>query len=78
MDSLRARVPRFQLPKPSLAMLAWRGNAASLGAATVIGTVAMIQQTRWGSMATTLSILAFFGSGLVYRIAHLQARELRP
>ncbi len=78
MDSLRVRLPRFRLPKPSLAAIAWRGNAATLGAASVIATVALVEQTSWGSMATTVSILAFLGSGLVYRIAHLQSRELRP
>lgn len=78
MRSLRAHHVRIRLPELSVAKVAWRANAASLGAATVIATVAMLHQTRWGAMVACLSFLAFLGSALVYRIAQLPVRRLRP
>ncbi|MEA2645357.1 MAG: hypothetical protein QOE92_440 [Chloroflexota bacterium] len=78
LSGLRASRRRFSLPRPDPARMAWRVNAASLGATTVVATVAFFRSEPWGAMAVSLCILVFLSSALVYRILGLRRRELRP
>lgn len=78
LTSLRAKRRRFSMPRISLARLAWRLNAASLGAGAVIATVAWVRSESWGALATSLSVFAFLSTTLVYRIARLRQREPQP
>ena len=78
LSGLRASRRRFNLPRPDAARWAWRLNAASLGATTVVATVAFFNSEPWGAMAVSLCILVFLSTALVYRILGMRRRQLRP
>ena len=78
LTGLRASRRRFSLPRPDAARWAWRLNAASLGATTVVATVAFFRSEPWGAMAVSLCVLVFLSTALVYRVLGLRRRQLRP
>lgn len=78
VSALRRRRRTFHFPRISVVRLAWRLNAASLGAGVVITLVAWVRQEPWGALATSLSVLAFLSTMLVFRIARLRMREAQP